>query len=51
MGYRSMGHIGNRSIWGNRVQGYGYRIYGTNGQWVQGMWATWAMGVQGYGAH
>ena len=48
VGYRGMG---NRGIWGNRVLGYGYRAHG---QWVQGVWATWAIGykryrVQGYG--
>ena len=37
MGYRGMGHVGNRGTWGMGYKGYGPR----------GQWDTWAMGYRG----
>ena len=37
IGYRGMGHMGNRGTWG-----MGYKGYGPHGQWD-----TWAMGYRG----
>ena len=37
IGYRDMGHMGNRGTWG-----MGYKGYGPHGQWD-----TWAMGYRG----
>ena len=39
MGYRGMGHIGNRG-----TGGMGYKGYGSHGQW-----GTWTMGYRGMG--
>ena len=43
MGYRGMGHIGNRAtgVWGKR--GMGHVANGIHGQWGTGVWDTWAM--------
>ena len=62
-----MGHIGNRGIEHNGVQGVcgtgvwgtwamryrsmGYSRYGAHGQWVTRGMGTWAMGYRGYGPH
>ena len=47
MGYRGMGHMGNRVqvVWGTR--GMGHMGNGVHGQWGTGVWATWAMGPMG----
>ena len=47
MGYRGMGHMGNRGtgVWGTR--GMGHVGNGIHGQWGTGVWDTWAMGPMG----
>ena len=42
MGYRGIGHMGNGDTGGMGLMGYE-----PHGQWVQGVWATWAMGTHG----
>ena len=47
MGYRGMGHMGNRAqgVWGTRGMDHmGNRVHG---QWGTGVWAIWAMGPMG----
>ena len=43
MGYRGMGHMGNRG-----TGCMGYKGYGSHGQWGTGVWA---IGHMGNGAH
>ena len=47
MGYRGMGHMGNRAtgVWG--TWGMGHMANGIHGQWGTGVWDTWAMGPMG----
>ena len=48
MGYRGMGHMGNRPQWVQGVWatgGIGHMGNGSHGQW--GTWATWAMRPMG----
>ena len=56
IGYKGMGHMGNRAHWAMGTGGMGYRGMeyrgmGHMGNGSHGQWGTWAMGHMGKGAH